>query len=199
MSFRDERPAVAILAGGAGRRIGGDKPLQMLGGARLIDRALAAARLWSGAVFVAVRDPRQAGSPEVPFVPDAPGIAGPIAGLAAALRHAREVGHELLLTIPCDSPFLPVDLAERLRNAIVPEAGAAVAESGGALHPACALWRSRTFDALAPYLAGGRLSLRGFAEHVGFATATWPVQPIDPFFNVNSREDLAAAERLIHG
>ncbi len=135
----------------------------------------------------------------MPFVPDAPGIAGPIAGLAAALRHAREVGHELLLTIPCDSPFLPVDLAERLRNAIVPEAGAALAESGGVLHPACALWRNQTFDALAPYLAGSRLSLRGFAEDVGFATATWPVQPIDPFFNVNSREDLAAAERLIHG
>ena len=50
---------------------------------------------------------------------------------------------------------------------------------------------------LPAYAAAGRRSLWGFAEEVGFAPVVWPEQPIDPFFNVNSPEDLALAESII--
>lgn len=188
------RLLVAILAGGQGSRIGGSKPLRTLDGTPLIERAVSAARAWSLDIVAAGREPGQIGRAAVPFIRDAPGAQGPIAGLAAALAHARHARSGLVLTIPCDTPFLPVDFADRLRDGLEPHHNAAVAASAGTLHPTCALWRTRTFDALGPYLASGRASLRGFAEDVGFVRVDWPVKTQDPFFNINSPTDLAAAE-----
>jgi molybdopterin-guanine dinucleotide biosynthesis protein A len=168
---------ILVLAGGEGRRIGGGKPQRLLCGETLLDRALRFARGWSDEVEVAD------GST------DAPGIGGPLGAVAAALA----VGGDLL-TIPCDMPFLPADLAERLGRT---EAAAAVAESGGRLHPVCALWRARAAHGLHAYLATGRRSLHGFAAAMGYEPVAWPAAPIDPFFNVNHAEDLARAEAML--
>jgi molybdopterin-guanine dinucleotide biosynthesis protein A len=168
---------IVILAGGAGRRIGGGKPLRMLGGERLLDRALRIARGWSDDVLIADRSS------------DAPGIEGPLGGIAAALAWGGDI-----LAIPCDMPFLPTDLPERLG---VPGEAAVLAQSGGRLHPVCALWRARAADGLAVYVASGRRSLHGFAEAVGYATVAWGTEPIDPFFNINDEADLARAETLL--
>lgn len=188
--------AVVILAGGEGKRIGGDKPLRLLAGKRLIDHVVEVARSWSDVLAVAVREPAQAGEIDVPRIIDDPSIEGPLGGLGTALRYARESECEFLLTIPADMPFLPAELGRRLAAEIA-GAGAAIAASGGALHPVCGLWSVGALDALADYLATGRRSLRGFAEVVGLRAVEWPVEPVDPFFNINSPEDLAAAERLL--
>lgn len=197
MNCKNDNIAIAILAGGDGSRIGGYKPLRRLGGITLIGRARALAQSWSANVVIVGRDPAQVGPTDLPFIRDEPGSVGPIAGLAAALRHAMESGHDGLLTIPCDSPFLPCDLVSRLANALASSAGAAVPSSDGFLHPACALWRASAFFALSAYIASGRRSLHGFAEHMGFVTVEWPSTPVDPFLNINSKDDLAAAEILI--
>jgi molybdopterin-guanine dinucleotide biosynthesis protein A len=168
---------IVILAGGEGRRIGGGKPLRMLGGETLLDRALAIARRWSD--DVAVADGRT----------DAPGIEGPLGGVAAALGYGREI-----LTIPCDMPFLPGDLPERLGRT---GKAAALARSGGRLHPVCALWRARAADGLAAYAASGRRSLHGFAEAIGYEAVDWDTDPIDPFFNINDADGLAGAEEML--
>jgi molybdenum cofactor guanylyltransferase len=179
--------AVLVLAGGEGRRIGGGKPARLLGGMTLLDRALAMARRWSDDVAISVRG---AGGPG--FIEDAPDIEGPLGGLAAGLRHGWLAGRALL-TIPCDMPFLPGDLPERLTGNAV----ATLAASGGHVHPVCALWRPGAQDGLPAYLASGRRSLKGFAEAVGCNLADWPAAPFDPFFNVNDEADLARAETLL--
>lgn len=189
------RIAIVILAGGEGRRIGGGKPLKLLGGERLIDRAEALARQWSDRVAVAVRAPEQIAGSGLKCVLDEP-IEGPLAGLAAALRFARDEGFEAVLTIPADMPFLPADLERRL-SAAIGDATAAIAKSGGELHPVCGLWRLSAADALPEYLRSGRRSLKGFAEAIGFHGVEWPNEPNDPFRNINSAADLAAAERLL--
>lgn len=170
---------IVILAGGAGRRIGGGKPRRLLGGERLLDRALRRARNWSDEVLVAAR---KGGD-----ITDDPSIEGPLGGVAAALALGD------VLTIPCDMPFLPEDLPERLRS----DAAVTVAASGGHLHPVCALWKAGARDALPAYLGTGRRSLTGFAEAVGYRAVEWPVAPFDPFFNVNDPVDLARAEQLL--
>lgn len=187
------RLLVAVLAGGEGRRIGGAKPERRLGGETLLARALRTARLWSEEAKVVVREPGQAGG--APFLLDDPAIAGPLGGLAAALRHARERGYEAVLTLPCDMPFVPADLADRLHAAI--GSGTAVAASGGALHPVCALWLAVALDRLDAYLATGRRSLRGFAEAVGLVVIEWPSEPLDPFFNINDQADLRRAQAML--
>jgi molybdopterin-guanine dinucleotide biosynthesis protein A len=180
------RPAVLILAGGEGRRIGGGKPMRRLGGRTLLERAIERARGWSDRVAVAARDKAQVGKPGVPVLIDPPGLEGPLGGLASALRLERNT----VLTIPCDAPFLPDDLPERLAAAL-PGHAAALAASGTRVHPVCALWRMNALEQVREYAATGRRSLIGFAETVGYVAVEWPEAA---FFNVNRPEDLARAE-----
>lgn len=188
--------AVVILAGGEGERIGGNKPSRMLGGLSLLDRAVAYAPTLATSVAVAVRNERQVGNVEVPTIQDDAEIEGPLGGLVAALRFARDEGAAAALTIAADMPFLPPDLAARLSEALS-GTRAAIACSGGHLHPVCGLWSIEALGHLPGYLASGRRSLKGFAEAVGYAPVDWHADPFDPFFNINTEQDLAEAERLL--
>lgn len=190
--------ATVILAGGEGRRIGGGKPLRRLGGERLIDRALRQARGWSDVVAIAVRDASQVQPMEAELVSDEPGVGGPLAGLIAGLRFAHAAGRPLLLTIPADTPFLPADLLDRLLE-MVGRHRCALAGSGGQLHPVCGLWRVSALDQVPNYVSSGRRSLKGFAEMVDYVAVEWPADPVDPFANVNTPQDLLQAERRSAG
>ncbi|HET8750196.1 MAG TPA: molybdenum cofactor guanylyltransferase [Sphingomicrobium sp.] len=188
--------AIVVLAGGDGSRIGGSKPLRRLAGERLIDRALRLALGWSDTVAIALRDPAQARDVDARFLIDVPRVEGPLAGLITAMEYARDSDTPFVLTIPADMPFLPTDLLQRLRSAIGASA-CAMARSGGHFHPVCGLWAVSALDSLDLYLETGRRSLKGFAETVGFVAVEWRIERSDPFFNVNDRADLHAAERLV--
>jgi molybdenum cofactor guanylyltransferase len=185
--------AIAILAGGEGKRIGGGKPLKRFGDERLIDRALTLARSWSDLVAVAAREAAQVEPVNAPLIMDED-VPGPLGGLLSGLRFAREHDRDFLLAIPADMPFLPHDLPDSLA-ANIGHCACALAASGGQLHPVCGLWRTAALSEAGSYVAEGRRSLRGFAAQVGFASVDWPVEAADPFFNVNTNDDLAAAAR----
>lgn len=189
--------AVIVLAGGAGRRIGGGKALRLLGGRRLVDRAIVFAQGLSSHVALSVTAADQLPDCGIEQIVDPDEGWGALAGLAAGLDFAAERGLELLLTIPCDSPFLPDDLVTRLCAALQPEQNAAIPSSGGQLHVACGLWRNHLRGLLADYAASGRRSLHGLAEQANFVEVEWPSSPIDPFFNINSPEQLAFAEAML--
>ena len=185
---------VAILAGGAGRRIGGDKPRRLLRGARLLDHAMTRANGMAAPVILVARSPEQVEGFAGTVVLDSPGIDGPLAGLLSALSWAAEAGADRVLTLPCDMPFLPDDLHQRLDQALAPGLGAAVPASDGRLHPVCAIWRTTVVPTLVRRAGEGRLSLRGLGEAVGCAVVDWPVEGGDPFININTAQDLAAAQ-----
>lgn len=196
-------PCVVILAGGEGRRIGGGKPQRRLAGETLLARARALAGSWSPHVAVAVRHPGQA-PVDAEIVIDDPAVDGPLSGLLAGLRHGRALGCHTVLTIPCDMPFLPADLASGLSAALAGIAGpaVAVASSAGRLHPVCALWTPDTEAILLEQAAAGRLSLTNLTERLDRRIVDWqmlngPVMAVDPFFNINTPEDLAFAEALL--
>jgi molybdopterin-guanine dinucleotide biosynthesis protein A len=184
---------VVILAGGEGRRIGGDKPLKRFGGERLIDRALRQAHQWSDLIVIAVRDAAQLEPLHAPLIKDED-IPGPLGGLLSALRFARTNNRSFLLAVPVDMPFLPEDLLDRLSDAIGDRA-CALSMSGGHMHPVCSLWRSDALGTAETYAASGRRSLKGLAAALGHLEVEWPAQPLDPFFNINTSEDLAEAAR----
>jgi molybdopterin-guanine dinucleotide biosynthesis protein A len=185
-----------VLAGGEGARIGGAKPQRLLGGRRLIDRALEQAKCWSRTVAIAVREESQVEPVDAGLIGDDMDVEGPLGGLVAGLRFARDNKSGFLLTIPADMPFLPPDLLDRLREAIG-DAASVLASSGGHVHPVCGLWRTSSLDCIGAYVASSRRSLKGFAETIGCVEVEWPSAPHDPFFNINSAEDLAEAERRI--
>jgi molybdopterin-guanine dinucleotide biosynthesis protein A len=189
---RDAAPAIILLAGGEGRRIGGAKPLRSLGGRTLLAHSLDRSRFWSDMRAISVRRTGDLPS-DLPIVTDDPDVAGPLAGIAAGLRFAASIGRRMALTLPCDTPFVPRDLPQRL-SAAIGDRMAAVAASAGRLHPACALWRIEAAEQLDLYLATGRRSVHGFLEFLGYEEAVWSAEPIDPFFNINDAADLAKAE-----
>lgn len=202
LGFPGPAPAlvhVLVLAGGEGRRMGGGKPDRLLGGKRLIAHALAIAHALSPAVAVGVRDADQVlAYPDQFCVEDDPVLHGPLASLAAGLRWARARGALWLQTLPCDAPFLPGDLAIRLLYAaIAQDAAVALPRSAERVHPTCGLWRCDLAEKIAAYARTGQSSLYGFAEHAGVVIADWEVGAGDPFFNVNTPADLAAAEQRL--
>lgn len=186
-----------VLAGGEGRRMGGGKALRRLGRMTLGGRALDLARGYAEVAAIAVRHDRQVeDTGDAVLILDNPAIPGPLAGLASAMTHAHARGAQRVLTIACDMPRLPPDLFERLAAALdgAPEAGVAVAASGGRLHPVCALWPADAAAQLAAYAAAGRASLKGFAAELGYTVVEWNARGGDPFVNVNTPEDLAALQ-----
>lgn len=188
----DMKMLIVILAGGEGSRMGGGKPLRLLRSETLISRAIRRAFGWSGEVRLALREAGQAGAVPVPILLDDPGIWGPLAGLSSGLKAARELGFTHVLTLPCDMPFLPADMAERLSAAAGEEV--AIAGSGGQLHPVCGLWPVSALDHVAAYVASGRRSLKGLAAIVGMTVVDWPERD---FVNVNDPGELEAAERRL--
>lgn len=185
--------AIVIAAGGDARRMGGDKPLRLLAGRRLIDHALDFAQRQSGPVAVAAS--RTIPAVSVPILPDLqPGI-GPIGALASAMDFAAAHGCDAVLLIGCDMPFLPADLLPRLHGALHGR-GAVLPERGGRVQPMAGLWRAEP-AALAAHIASGGRSLWGFAERQGMALVAWDTAGDDPFANLNSPDDLAAAEARV--
>jgi molybdopterin-guanine dinucleotide biosynthesis protein A len=185
--------AVVVLAGGEGKRIGGGKPLKTFRGERLIDRAVRLARSWSDSVAIAIRDRSQVGPVSAELILDED-VPGPLGGLISGMKFASAEGRSFVLIIPADMPFLPAGLLDRLRQAIG-DKGCALAESGGQLHPVCGLWQSNAVGPVLDYAASGRRSLKGLAAAIGFVAVEWPTEPVDPFFNINTSEDLAEAAR----
>lgn len=193
-------PAV-ILAGGAARRMGGaDKLLLPLGGGTILDAILD--RLAPQVALIAVNtagDPGRLVRWDLPVWPDRDATRpGPLAGVLAAMAGAEALGAEAVVTVPCDVPFLPRDLVQRLRASAPPGGGAVAAaavpaDAAPTLHPACALWPVAWRKRLERDLAAGVRRLGDWAQAMGAGVAVFPAGGPDPFLNVNTPEDLAVA------
>jgi molybdenum cofactor guanylyltransferase len=203
MTMEKKQILAAILSGGAGRRMGGrQKALIEVGGIRLIDRAIACARGQCGAIALVVGDSASAASSPfaslgLTLLADAlPGRAGPLAGVLSGLDHAAQLGLDAVLTLPCDCPFLPGDLISRLSAA----GGLACAASAGRTHPTVALWPSGLREALRQAVIDESLrKVAEFQRRFNCVAVEWPIEPHDPFFNVNTPDDLVGAEFLARG
>jgi molybdenum cofactor guanylyltransferase len=188
-----------ILAGGQARRMGGgDKPLLRLGERTLLERVVErlGPQCAAGLALSANGDPaRFAGFPG-PVLPDPlPDQPGPLAGILAGLEHAGARGIARVVSVSGDAPFLPEDLVARLRS-VASEGGLALAASGARQHYTIALWPTALRDDLRDYLVQGERRVGAFIARHGAAVASWPAEPVDPFLNINTPADLAAAEAL---
>jgi molybdenum cofactor guanylyltransferase len=194
-----------VLAGGLARRMGGgDKALIEIGGTTILDRVLA--RLTpavTGLILNANGDPARFARSGLPVVADSvPDFAGPLAGILAGLdwaaAHAPQIAW--IASVPGDCPFLPRDVVPRLHAARV-AAGTplACARSGDWRHPVVGLWPlALRNDLRRALLDEGLHKIEVWTARHGIAIAEWPATPVDPFFNVNTPDDAAAAERLAH-
>jgi molybdenum cofactor guanylyltransferase len=195
-------PLGLILAGGLARRMGGgDKARIKIGGMTILERVLARLTPQCARVIInANGDPARFADTGLAVVPDSvPDFAGPLAGILAGLDWAAAQMPEIadIVSVPGDCPFLPVDLVPRLMAARAAGAPLACARSGDWRHPVVGLWPTRLRDDLRRALLEEDLhKIEVWTARHGVGIAEWPSEPVDPFFNVNTPEDAAAAERM---
>lgn len=189
-----------VLAGGLARRMGGgDKPLLRLHGRPLLDHVAERLRPQVQAMALnANGDPARFAAYGLPVLPDPmPGHPGPLAGVLAGMLWARGIGPAaaMVLSVPGDTPFLPHDLVAKLLAG--GGGGLAYASSAGRAHPTVALWPAELADALATAVGQGQRRVRAWADCQRAAVVDFTDGGRDPFLNVNTPDDLAAAERLL--
>jgi len=194
-----------ILAGGLSRRMGGnDKALLFLAGRTLLEHATERlAPQCVGVILSANGDPSRFKGMQLPVVADSlADHPGPLAGILAALDWAATHRPDIaaVLSVPADTPFMPKDLVKRLHEACrESRKPIACAASGSQTHFAVGLWPvSLRHDLRHSLVENGVRSIRDWISRHDHAETSWPVAPIDPFFNINTPEDLAHAETLAH-
>lgn len=193
-----------LLAGGLARRMGGgDKGLRDLAGRPLLDWVVCAiAPQVDTLILNAGGDPARFARWRLPVVADCvEGALGPLAGILTAMEWAAAHRPDCpwVLSAPTDAPFMPTDLVERLRQAIMrEEADMACAASGGRTHPVVGLWPVRLRGALREALIDeGERKIDRWTARYKVAVVPFPADGIDPFFNANRPEDLDAARSFL--
>jgi molybdopterin-guanine dinucleotide biosynthesis protein A len=194
-----------VLAGGTSRRFGGgDKGLADLGGQPVLSHVVERFGPQVARLILNVNgDASRFASFDLPKIADAenPGL-GPLSGILAALDwqsvHAPDC--IAIATVSADVPFLPADLIARLNERRGD--GIAIAISGGRRHPTIALWPRSARDVVAKALARRDLSVNALTERLNAVAVEFPMRniggsEIDPFFNINTRDDLATASALL--
>jgi molybdenum cofactor guanylyltransferase len=192
-----------LLAGGLARRMGGgDKPMRTIGGRTILERVIQRLNPQCDRLILnANGDPARFAAFALTVVADnVPDFPGPLAGILAALdwTAANRPDVEWVLSAAGDCPFLPRDLVVRLHAARAMEnAQLAVAASGGQSHPVIGLWCVALREELRRALVVEDVrKIDRWTARYPLATVTWPIEPLDPFFNANTAEDIAEAERL---
>jgi len=194
-------PLGVILAGGQATRMGGgDKGLLKLGNQTILDHVIS--RLSPQVADLALNangDPdRFSGLGLVVIHDTIEGFAGPLAGVLAGLDWAFRKGADHIVTAAADTPFFPADLAPQLMVA-AEDAGKpiALARTENGRHPTFGLWPVALRQDLRQSLQDGTRKVVQWTDAHGTAYADFPSEGFDPFFNVNTPDDLAAAERLL--
>jgi len=197
-----------ILAGGRGARMGGiDKGLQNFNGTPLSLHTLLRLQMQEGAplseiMIVANRNLSAYESLGVQVWPDSTdGFAGPLAGFLTGLERCET---SLLLTVPCDSPLFPMDLVQRLTDALISEnadiAMAAAKEEDGNIRPqpVFCLMRVTLLESLVKFMQSGGRKIDAWTLQHSTVLVSFDGPEVDPraFFNANTLEELHRLEKI---
>lgn len=193
-----------ILAGGQSRRMGGgDKGLLDLNGTSILSRVIARLRPQVGRMAInANGDPARFRSLDLPVLPDAiEGYAGPLAGVHAAMEWAASLGAEAVITVAGDTPFFPLNLVQNLRET----SGDALLALAATKEPGGKVWRQPTFGIWPVSLRADLEDALGqdvrkvvvWTDRHDAEIAEFTMGAYDPFFNINTAEDLALAREIL--
>jgi molybdopterin-guanine dinucleotide biosynthesis protein A len=194
--------SAAILAGGHARRFGGaDKASLVVGGARIIERQLAALASVADDIRIVSNDPPRYAALGVRVIQDQIRDAGPLGGLHAALVDATHPG---VIVLACDLPFVTTALLETLANEFGAgaEIDAVVPRSARGLEPLCAVYATRLADVARRRIDAGELDVRGLLQDV--RVSELPAERLAPFddaslfLNVNTPHDYERARAKLN-
>lgn len=195
-SVRPGKTLGLILAGGTSRRFGSDKRLAELSGLSLLSLCAARAILQVDVLALSAAD-NPAGLC-LPVIPDDMPGEGPLAGMLSGVRFAQEQGFDAVATFPCDTPFFPPYLVERLETALTDDFDFALARCRDEIESAFALMRVSQRDRIEDAFSNGARSIKGLGTVLRCAFADFSDCVDGPggncFFNINHAADLDAAK-----
>jgi len=205
----NERILGVVLAGGLATRMGGaDKGLLPLGQRAILDEVLSRLEPQVDAMVInANGDPDRFYRFDLPCIQDSmEGYLGPLAGVLAALEYAREYHYDWVASVAADTPFFPKDFVNQVRlQATSAQAPVVLAssfdhdKSKWMRHPTFGLWHPSLIDDLRKALTGGVRKIVMWTDSVGGSDARFGhlSSQLDPFYNVNTPEDLVIAQQEI--
>jgi molybdenum cofactor guanylyltransferase len=187
-----------ILSGGRATRMNGvDKGLVMLQQKPLIAHVIVRLKPQVDEIFInANREIGQYQAFGLPVLQDENAeFIGPLAGFSLGLQHAK---HDYVLTVPCDSPLLPLDLAQRLLNSmLVSRMDIACASSDGNTHPVFCMMKKSVLPSLTTFLAQGECKVSAWQKSQNYIEVDFS-DCSEAFTNLNTFEDLAALETKLN-
>ena len=197
-----------ILAGGLASRMGGgDKSLKSLGKKTILESVMdRLSPQVKTMVLNANGDPRRFSKYKIPVIQDETnGFLGPLAGVLSGLDWAYENGFDQIVTVAADTPFFPMRLVETLSDALS-NSGSQIALAATnekdtkriILHPTFGLWPVTLRNDLKNSLRLGVRKVVQWTEKHNHVEALFDIELGDPFFNVNTFEDLDVARRIIN-
>lgn len=194
------KPGGVILAGGRALRMrGADKAMCQLGGRTLIERV--AARLTpqvAGMMINANGDKNRFRGLGIPVLEDSlEGYLGPLAGVLTGMEWARKHGISHVVSAATDTPFFPKDMVVQMQRAAQTGAQVVVARSAGRRHPVFALWDVALAEKLRADIEAGARRIGVWADEQGAKAVTFDAGDVDPFFNINTADDLQMAEKFL--
>ena len=187
-----------ILAGGQSTRMGLDKAQVELGGKTLLTHCHL--RLAQQLPMVALNsndpNPNWSGARINDLYPDQ---MGPLLGVLSALNYAQNAGYDSIITVPIDAPFFPPDLVEKLSKPTADIVLAAGEDPNPrfSLQPTFGRWSVAMLAPLQSFLNTGQRKVMAFVTQHDWQQVTWPSQQPDPFFNINTPQDLQIAQSLL--
>ena len=189
-----------ILAGGRSKRMGCDDKLKsILHGKTLLEIVIERLGPQVGELFINA-NPDLCGEQSLTVIADKiEGFQGPLTGLWSALKSDRLSDASYLMMVPCDGPFIPMNLVAELYQSMVKNgADVACVRYEGFAQPTFSLWHKRVLPAVEETLLVKKMGgFKPLLAGLNTIYLDWPEQPLNPFFNINSPEDLAAAELLL--
>lgn len=192
----------AIIAGGKSSRMAGhEKAFLKLAGKSILDLVVGRFEPQVDQLVInANGDAARFSEFGLAVIPDVfKQLTTPLSGLHACLGFAKNMGADMVVTVPSDTPFLPLDLAARLAGKAL-AGGAVIATSGGQDQFIIGAWKTSLLDELETAIArDGLFRVKDWAHRIGAQPVEWPVSPHDPFYNVNTPEELRRAAEIAGG
>ena len=201
-----------VLSGGRSQRMGYDKALISIDNADLLEHVYK--RLYcqfekrqkatssKEEIIISTNNPLLLAKTDKTYLADDDELTalGPLSGIFTAMKYAKQHGYHAIITIAVDTPFFPQDYVKNLYNCYKLNPKKPVLSAyQSALQPTFGLWPIRLVNALKSHLHDGKRSIYSFAQKTNgeqYDFANGDTSETNPFFNVNTPEDLQVAREL---
>ncbi len=190
-----------ILAGGLSKRFGGEtKTFGKINGKTIIERIIKILKKQNTKILINTNfDIEKFSNNNLEIISDIDNqFQGPLSGILATMLWIKKnnLNIEWIMSVPSDTPFLPINLLESFKSKIKNDKEILIARSNGRVHPVVGLWNINLLDKLKKELKLENRKIMNWVNKNKYDFVDFPVNDYDPFFNINTKEDLIEAERI---